>query len=177
MSDKENVIKLPVNRGGRSKTKGLKDDLPSGKAPVLDMTERREERLQDERRKVRRTMLSEFVGVHVVVPGQGLMRVTLYDISGDGLAFDTTAQSGRFRVGDEVAMRVYLNRTTYFPFNIRIGNVRDIETEASVRHGASFVKGSANEEALGHFVRFIESVSATLATDTGDVVVPRRFTR
>ena len=40
-----------------------------------------------------------------------------------------------------------------------------------VRHGAGFVVGTINDVALHHFVHFIESVSASLETDNGDVMV------
>ena len=33
------------------------------------------------------------------------------------------------------------------------------------------MKDSANQEALEHFIRFMESVSASLKTDHGDVIV------
>ncbi|MGE0763651.1 MAG: PilZ domain-containing protein [Bdellovibrionales bacterium] len=172
MAVKENVINLTVRRqkeiAGERKVTRPQTTSP---APVVDMTGRRDEILQDERRKVRRTILSEFIGVHVLVPNHGLMSVTLYDISGGGLSFDVPGDKGRFRAGEEVAMRVYLNHKTYFSFVIKITNVRPQTDEPVIRHGANFVKGTVNEEALSHFVKFIETVSASLQTDGGDVTV------
>ena len=37
-------------------------------APVVDMTERRQEMIQDERREVKRTILTEFIGAFAVIP-------------------------------------------------------------------------------------------------------------
>ena len=68
-------------------------------------------------------------------------------------------------------MRVYLNHKTYFGFLVKVRSFRLVKEEAVYRHGASFVKNSFNQEAIGHFVRFIESVSASLKTDHGDVIV------
>ncbi len=89
MRAKENVINLALRRGksadGVEGVKAVTTDKP---AAVLDMTERREAMLSQERRRVRRTILSEFVGVHVVVPNHGLMSVTLFDIAEGGLSFD-----------------------------------------------------------------------------------------
>ena len=140
-------------------------------AEVHDITESRQEILSRDRREVKRTILTEFVGAFVVLPEKGLMKVALYDISENGLAFELDMLEGAFQNGDEVAMRVYLNHTTYFPFTIRVSNGRLIEGESIVRHGANFVKGTMNDVALHHFVKFIETVSASLKTDTGDVLV------
>lgn len=140
-------------------------------AEVLDITEARQEILSRDRREVKRTILTEFVGAFVVLPEKGLMKVALYDISENGLAFDLDMLEGAFQNGDEVAMRVYLNHTTYFPFTISVSNGRVIEDEGVVRHGANFVRGTTNDVALHHFVKFIETVSASLKTDTGDVLV------
>lgn len=140
-------------------------------APIIDMTEKRQEILSQERREVKRTLLSEFVGAFVLVPEKGLMKVTLYDISENGLAFDVEDAAGHFSLGEEVAMRVYLNQQTYFPFVVKCLNIRAVGDENVFRHGVSFVKGTINDEALHHFVKFIETVSASLHGDAGDIVV------
>ncbi|WP_347358750.1 PilZ domain-containing protein [Bdellovibrio sp.] len=141
------------------------------RAEVLDITEARQEILSRDRRDVKRTILTEFVGAFVVLPEKGLLKAALYDISENGMAFDLELAEGGFAQGDEVAMRVYLNHSTYFPFTIVVSNSRAIEDEGVVRHGAGFVKGTMNDVALHHFVKFIENVSASLKTDTGDVLV------
>ena len=140
-------------------------------ASVLDITEARQEMLSRDRREVKRTILTEFVGAFCVLPEKGLLKVALYDISENGMAFELDMLEGSFQQNDEVAMRVYLNHSTYFPFTIRVSNARVIEDEGVVRHGANFVKGTLNDVALHHFVKFIETVSASLKTDNGDVQV------
>src|SRR5690606_5715850 len=99
------------------------------------------------------------------------MKVDIYDISENGIAFDIDERQGQFQKGEEVAMRVYLSHDTYFPFIVRIQNERRLEGEAVSRHGANFIKGTVNDEALFHFVKFIETVSASLERDRGDVMV------
>ena len=141
------------------------------KASVTDMTERRQEMIQDERRQVRRTILSGFIGACVVIPGQGLMRVEIYDISDSGISFDMSDTGGKFASGEQVAMRIYMNQTTYFPFVVTVQNVRGLSGEEANRHGAHFEKGTVNDQALNHFVKFIETVSASLQRDEGDVMV------
>jgi hypothetical protein len=165
----KNVIDL-TGRLVKAKS-GKNEGSKSSEAPVIDMTEKRNEIIMQERRKVKRTMLSEFLGAFVLVPRKGLLKVTLYDISENGLAFDIEDQAGHFVVGEEIAMRVYLNHQTYFPFVAKVQNIRGIEEENLFRHGANFVKGTINDEALHHFVKFIETVSATLQSDKGDLQV------
>ena len=110
----------------------------SATAPVLDMTERRNEMLTHERRKVRRTILSEFVGAHIVVPERGLQRVVIYDISEDGIAFDVEIGAGQLASTEEIGFRVYLNQQTYFPFVVKVANARAIPEEGVTRHGGMF---------------------------------------
>lgn len=170
MSVKNNVINFTERRQAKQRNESQTETLPSN-AAVVDMTERRLEILKQERREVRRTILTEFVGAFVVVPQVGLIKVALYDISDNGIAFDMEARSGQFKSGEEVAVRVYLNQQTYFPFIVKIQNVRHESDEDVYRHGANFLKDSINDKALFHFVKFIENVSAALERDSGDVMV------
>lgn len=168
----KNVIDI-TRRLGKSKATNTKKNSKkaASEAPVVDMTEARNEMIQQERRKVRRTLLSEFISAFVLVPRKGLLKVTLADISEDGAALDVDADAGHFAVGEEVAMRVYLNHETYFPFVVKVQNIRGRPDDGVFRHGVHFVKGTINDEALHHFVKFIETVSASLQTDQGDIQV------
>lgn len=141
------------------------------KTDIVDMTEARQTIINNERRDVKRTILTEFIGAFSVLPERGLLRVSLYDISDRGISFDTEITDGRFLEGEEVAMRVYLNHKTYFPFIVKITYSRPMDNEGIVRHGANFTVGTINDVALHHFVKFIENVSASLKTDDGDIQV------
>lgn len=165
-----NVIDISKRRKA-SKTPDRATMNGHQEAAVVDMTERREAILSSERRQVKRTILSEFIAAFILVPEKGLQKVAIYDISADGIAFDLDLSSGNLKEGEEVAMRVYLNQMTYFPFVVSIANVREVPQEGITRHGCGFLKATVNEDALKHFVGFIESVSASLKTDHGDVMV------
>jgi hypothetical protein len=167
MNKPNNVIDLKSRQRKPVKTKAS----ASKAAPVVDMTERRNEMITQERRKVRRTILTEFIGAHIVLPDRGLQKVAIYDISEDGVAFDIEIGGGSFTVNEEVNIRVYLNQQTYFPFVVKVANARAIPEEGVTRHGCKLRKGTVNDVALHHFVKFIESVSASLKTDQGDVMV------
>ena len=165
MSTEGKVLTFPNRKKDHSAKKA------DTKASVVDIGEKRLEIINEERRSVRRTILTEFIGVHTIVPGAGLQKCSLHDISTNGIAFDLVKKQGHFSAGDEVAMRVYLNHKTYFSFIVSIKSSRFIKEEGVYRHGASVVPGTMNQDALTHFIKFIESVSASLKTDNGDVIV------
>lgn len=168
MSTEGKVLTFPsIKKGSDSKEPAS----TAGSTEVVDISEKRQEMINEERRSVRRTILTEFIGVHTVVPGYGLQKCSLHDISVKGIAFDLDKKQGHFSSGEEVAMRVYLNHKTYFGFFVTIRSSRFVQEEDVYRHGASVVEGSTNQKALEYFIKFIESVSASLRTDHGDVIV------
>jgi hypothetical protein len=156
----------------RIKGRNHKENKKSAKsAEIHDITEQRLSAIKRERREVKRTILSEFIGAFVILPERGLLKVSLFDISEKGIAFDMEVDDGYFNNSDKVAMRIYLNHRTFFSFIVDVTNVRLFEKEGVVRHGANFMKGTINDVALHHFVKFIETVSANLETDQGDLQV------
>jgi hypothetical protein len=169
MSSSGNVIDLQKHRN--KKAKGSKAKANKNSASITDITEKRQEMIAEERRGVKRTLLTEFIGLHLIVPNRGLTKCILYDISENGLAFEMPTEYGQFQVGEMVALRVYLNHQTYFPFIVKINNARYLDEEGVYRFGGAFQKETINEVALFHFSKFIENVSAYLKTDHGDVLV------
>ncbi len=140
---------------------------------VMNFDEIRQKLLFQERREVKRTILTEFVSAMVVLPEKGLLKVAIYDISEEGISFDIDTQHGQFQADEDVSMRVYLNHKTYFPISIKIKHLKEEKDEGVFRHGAIFLKGTATDAALQYFVRFIESVSQGLKKDEGDMMVPK----
>ncbi|MES2801475.1 MAG: PilZ domain-containing protein [Bdellovibrionota bacterium] len=126
--------------------------------------------LLKERRQVERTILSDLISGMLVLPEKGLYKVGMYDISGDGLSFSIEKHMGSFAVGEEVALRVYLNSKTYFPLHVKIKHATFDKEEEVVRHGVEYMKGSASDVALQHFVNFIISLNEGLQIDEGDMV-------
>lgn len=155
----------------KSKTEKQAPTVKASDAPIIDMTERRQEIITEERRKGRRTVLSSFIGAFCVVPRKGLLKVALHDVSERGVAFDIEVKHGQFPIGEEVPMRVYLNQDSYFSILVKIQNCRLADDEGVYRHGAVFLKGLVSDQALHHFVKFIENVSQSLQHDSGDHVV------
>lgn len=151
----------------------MKSSLTAEFSEVMSFDEQRQKILFNERREVKRTILTEFVSAMVVLPEKGLLKVAIYDISEEGISFDVDFEHGQFKAGEEVSMRVYLNHKTYFPITITIKHVMEEKSEGILRHGSVFQKGATTDAALQYFVRFIESVSQGLKKDDGDFMVPK----
>jgi hypothetical protein len=143
------------------------------KATITDISELRGEKIRADRREVRRTILTEFISVHAIVPGHGLLKVFLYDINDKGLSFDLEEQRGSYNAGNTVELRIYLNHQTYFRIDVKVAHVTHLKDEGVIRHGCHFNNDSINNEAVGHFVKFIESVAAHLRQDGGDILVTK----
>ncbi len=159
----------------RLKTVAAKPSIENSKptSDVMDLDVLRQKLLYQERREVKRTILTEFVSAMVVLPEKGLLKVAIYDISEEGISFDIENEYGQFQLDEDVSMRVYLNHKTYFPISIKIKHLKEEKEEGLFRHGAVFMKGAASDAALQYFVRFIESVSQGLKKDEGDMMVPK----
>lgn len=140
---------------------------------VVDISKAKQTLLFHERRQVKRTLLSELVSSMVVVPEKGLLKVSLHDISEEGVAFDLDIEQGQFKIGEEISLRVYLNQKTYFPIQVVIKHVTTNNEEGLVRHGAEYLKNQDNHVALQHFVKFVESASQEIKNDSGDLMVTR----
>jgi hypothetical protein len=139
------------------------------KASVVDLGPRRREVIQSERRHNRRTILTNLLGAFTVVPEQGLKEIFLYDISEGGLAFDCESDGSHFKVGEEIAVRVYISREIYVPVTVVVKNVREIRDEGVYRHGTTFSSQGTGDEVLKHFVKFVEAMSVNLRRDHGDL--------
>lgn len=173
MNKNTNVIDMMKRRNQQLKDEGREDTNIAEVAPILDMTERRTEVITEERRKVKRTILAEFVGAFVLIPNVGLQKVNVFDISESGLSFDLDFEHGHFNIGEEFAMRLYLSNDTYMPFTVRVTNHREVQDEGVHRHGVQMLKDSTNQESIKYFVKFLETVTASLQTDKGDRTVSK----
>lgn len=140
---------------------------------LIDLNERREEKLASEKRAVTRTVLSQFLGVFLVLPNKGLQPVSLHDVSEAGLSFDLPEEVGSYEISETVTMRIYLSHDTYFSFHAKIANKRDSSSQGVVRHGAVFRKDDESFKTLFYFTKFLENVGLVARKDTGDRLLGR----
>ncbi|MBX3018666.1 MAG: PilZ domain-containing protein [Bdellovibrionaceae bacterium] len=172
------ILKFPGSKvqSQTSEANGV-ENAPESPAPapdegrVLDVTQRIQERQAEDRRRVKRVVLNEFISAHVFVAGRGLVKITMKDIHDGGLAFDIDERQGQFTRGETLEIRFYLNHETYFKFNVQVAHSSFVENESVYRHGTAFIGESLNNVALHHFTQFLQTISASLRTDTGDRIV------
>ncbi|MCC6276384.1 MAG: PilZ domain-containing protein [Oligoflexia bacterium] len=174
MADRSNIIPFTGKKTKKQdpKLEKLKAGLEPSDTPI-DLSARRDLAKQNDRRQVTRTVLSQFIGVFVVLKDVGLQPVSLYDISEDGLAFDLNQELGSFTIGETITMRIYLSHDMYFSFNVKVANMRSILGEAVNRHGAKVLRSSESYDAIQHFMKFLEAVASVAKKDHGDRVVSR----
>ena len=142
-------------------------------AEVVDLQDKKQTILFHERRQVKRTLLTELISSMVILPEKGLMKVSIHDISDEGISFELDSAHGHFKVGEEISLRVYLNQKAYFPIQVTIKHVTPNSEEGVIRHGSVYLKNEENNVALQHFVKFVESASMGLKKDSGDMMVNR----
>ena len=97
------VISFQSLKAKKQVHKVAKRAVGAEQVPITDITHKRQQMIAEERRNVRRTILTEFVGAFIIIPQRGLARVSLYDISNTGVSFDIDSNSGQLMIGDEIA--------------------------------------------------------------------------
>ncbi len=146
-------------------------DSNSKESAPLNFTQIRDEKITEERRKVKRIILTEFLGGVIIVPGVGLKKVNIFDISEGGLSFETEPGEGQFNVHEQVALRIYFNHEIYLPLTVKITNIKDPYKDGTLRHGGEFLYVEKYGETMKHFVKFMENVSSLTLKDTGDLMI------
>lgn len=143
---------------------------PKQMAPVVQLDEQKQKMVFNERRQVKRTILSDLISAMLVIPEKGLLKITVHDISEDGISFDLDDAQGQFNVGEELSLRVYINQKSYFPIAVTVKHITAYPYEGVIRHGSEYIKTEGNNVALQHFVKFVESASQGLKNDSGDLM-------
>ena len=72
---KNNVIDFVARREQKKTDETIESKKQRNDADLVDITEKRAAMIQDERREVKRTILTEFISAHVVIPNRGLQKV------------------------------------------------------------------------------------------------------
>lgn len=165
-----NILKFP---GSKGPTKSVETSPENPQ--VLDVTQRIQDRQAEDRRKIKRVVLNDFISAHVYVPGRGLLKIALKDVTDNGLRFEIDEKQGQFTRGENLEVRFYLNHETYFKFHVQVAHGSFMENESVYSHGCQFVGDSLNNVALNHFVLFLQNIAASLRTDKGDRIITNLY--
>lgn len=116
----------------------------------------------ERRRSLRRPILETF-SCFVVLPEHGFFKLTVHDLSENGIGFDLDAEGApQFKssaqVGDELELRFHINQSLFISLLIQI---RRIDDSTGVRRvGAEFIR--KNDPEFKAYLAFIELLDRIL---------------
>lgn len=169
-----NILKFPGSKAPL-RPNDESNQASADQTQVHDITQRIQDRQAEDRRKIKRVVLNDFISAHVYIPGRGCLKIALKDITDKGLAFEIDEKQGQFTRGENLEIRFYLNHETYFKFQIQVAHSAFVSEEATYRHGCQFAGDSLNNVALNHFVLFLQNIAASLRTDKGDRIITNLY--
>lgn len=140
---------------------------------VVDFNRKREERLEDKRRKTERIFFQHILGIYCVTGQSDLQQVEVVDVSEDGCAFQVPVSDkiAGPKEKDNVPLRIYFSQDTYLPVIVTVQNSAQVITEGRryIRYGCKVDKGVASYEAFRQFVLFLHLYAEHAHKDAGKV--------
>ncbi len=115
-----------------------------------------------ERRRFKRRPVLDSFSLFAVIPKKGGHRLTVYDLSDEGLLFDLdtegeAASDYPLQSGEELELHLYLNQSLYLPLKLKV--VRISEENSIRRIGAEIKdKGSKAYKAFQAFLQMLDVV-------------------
>lgn len=157
--------------------RGLKMPNTTGKSKdgqVIDLSEVRQAKIEEKKRKYERVIFKQILGSYCVIEGKGLKAVDIVDVSPEGLSFQISASSKHtddISVGDTVSFRFYFSQDSYLPVACKVQNKRDcIESGVHlVRYGCQIDRTLQSYDTYALFVAFLTKYAATSKQDSGDM--------
>ncbi len=137
---------------------------------VFQLSDARKEKQENLRREYERVLFNKLLGCYTVIEKLGLKSVELVDVSKSGCSFRMPTADGTYRMGEEIALRLYFSNKTYLPTNLTIRRVTNVvENGLSYnQYGCEFDSTLSTHPALMSFVEFVEKYSQHASEDKGD---------
>lgn len=142
------------------------------KTKVLDFVKKREEAIEDRRRKFERIMFDNILGTYTVLNLDGtIYPVKLMDISHDGLMFEIPYDSKKgkkYEKNSEIMLRMYFSEKRFIPVAVKIRfSMEALEGPGQVymRYGCEFDKSLTSFKALESFIDFLYKFSEVSTVD------------
>lgn len=142
----------------------------SNKEKVVNLTDVRNERGEEKRRKNERILFKNILGAYCVIEGEGLRAIDLVDVSAAGLSFQLPNNSKNLEgleEGKEFMFRLYLTEETFMPVVVRIANKRKCleDGEVYVRFGCIVDTELKSYEMFKKFADFLSYYAENCKTD------------
>jgi len=140
---------------------------------VIDFGAKREEKLQEKRRRTERIFFQHLLGIYCVTGNSELQQVEFVDVSEDGCAFQVPFKDNVAGPTEKenVPMRIYFSQDTYLPILVTVQNSTQtiVEGRRYIRYGCSIDKTTASHPAYVQFVKFLHMYAEQAHKDTGKV--------
>lgn len=148
------------------KTRRTKKKTSPASATVINLSKVRESRRTDERRRVRRTMLKDFVQTFFTHhQGDKLFPVELIDASAEGCSFKVRYDADmetNDRFQGPLSLRLYLSRDTYIVVGVDVINSTPLVEDGGkyVRFGCRVDRSFSSYTAYRQLLQFIDALGA-----------------
>ena len=130
----------------------------------------RKEKQATLKREYERVLFKNILGCYTMIERLGLKSVEMVDISKSGLSFRMPVEDGAFTQGEELDFRFYFSNKAFLPTRVTVRRV-DSEIDQGHRYnrfGCTFDTALSSQDAVNHFVDFIEAFSKSAKEDKGD---------
>ncbi len=125
---------------------------------VINLTDIRQEKIDEKRREYERVVFRSSFGVYTVMEQLGLHAIEILDISASGLQFQVSEKSSlKLNMGDVIPVRFYFATDHFITVEVKVvRSFTAIENGSAVhRYGCLIDKEMASYGAIYHFVQFI----------------------
>jgi hypothetical protein len=142
---------------------------------VINLSEVREQRLEEKRRKTERVFMNQFLGVYCMTGSNSMHQIEVVDVSEEGLGFQVPFNAEKpFPITDKnFPIRLYFNQDSFLQVHVTIHNSRPAVQNGTryTRYGCSVDQSTSTFAAYQAFVKFLQIYGAVSQKDNGDVNV------
>ncbi|MCC7440687.1 MAG: PilZ domain-containing protein [Bdellovibrionales bacterium] len=140
---------------------------------VIDFNSKREERLQEKRRKTERIFFKHLLGIYCVTGNSEMQQVEFVDVSEEGCSFQVpfTDNVAGPKEKENIPVRIYFSQDTYLPILVTVQNSAQsiVEGRRYIRYGCSIDTKTATYDAYKQFVKFLHMYAEQAHRDNGKV--------
>lgn len=142
---------------------------------VIDLSEVRNQRLEEKRRKTERVFMNQFLGVYCMTGNNSMHQIEIVDVSDEGLGFQVPVNPEKASPITEknFPIRLYFNQESFLQVHVTIQNTRPAVQNGTryTRYGCAVDPTTSTFEAYQAFVKFLKVYGEVSQKDKGDVNV------
>ena len=160
---------------GENTTMSKSTGTSSENNKVIDFTEARAQKMEDQRRKTERVFINNFLGVYCVTGDNSMKQIEMVDLSDEGCTFQipVNRENPWPESQKEFPIRLYFSQESYLQIYAVVQNTRNIVQNGThyKRFGCAVDPSTKSFEAYQKFVAFLKAYTNVSQKDDGDVNV------